>query len=366
MPFTRPSLQQIIERILADMTLKLGSNASILRRAWTRVWATVYAGAVHMLYGFIDWVKDQFFIDTADDEQVIKKADFYGLTRGAAEYSTGIIDVQGTTGFFLPAGTAWFDAAGTRYVSISDATKLSSDPLEVSVRCAVTGIKGNLIAGTQLQLESPVAGVDNIAVVNADQPIELGADLETMDALKARLLARVQHPPQGGSRSDYEAWAREESGLGIVKVYGPGDISDVPFLPPNGWVYIYFSEAGSFTTPTGGKIAAVKAKIEAKMPVTARIQVFGLEYVPLTFVIQAKQAKGYTFEQMTADIEAELVDLALDSGTPYATLTLSQLNEAISRPSSESTHILTTPSADVVLGYNQIARVVTPITITPL
>jgi uncharacterized phage protein gp47/JayE len=365
MPFTRPSLQQIIERILADISLKLGERSSILRRAWTRVWAIVFAGAVHMLYGFIDWVKDQFFIDSADDEYVIKEADFYGIIRGAAEFAYGIIDVTGVPGAPLPAGSVFVNSAGTRYITQA-LVEMTGSPVEVSVKCAEVGIKGNMVAGSALELESPIAGIESLAEVNADDPIELGADLETMDSLKARLSSRMKNPPQGGSRDDYETWAREESGLGEVAVYTPGEISSNPFIPPHGHVYVYFSEQGSTDTPSPAKVAAVKAKIVAKMPVTARVEVFGIEFVPITFVIEATPSLGFTFDQMVSDIQAELVDLFSDSAKPYAVLSLANINEAISRPISEQTHILTTPSSDVEFGYNQMGVVVTPITVTAL
>ena len=364
MPFTRPSLQQIIERILADITGKLGEKASILRRAWTRVWSYAYAGAVHMLHGHISWVKDQFFIESADDEANISKAQFYGITRSAGEFAYGPITITGTLGAPIPASTVFVDSSGARFLTQSPVVIGVGGNVSVIIKAALTGISGNLPAATPLQLESPLPGIDSQALV-AVGGVSYGADLETMDSLKARLLARIQTPPQGGSKADYEAWAREEPGLDVVKVYSPGEISTSPMLPPYGYVYVYFSETGAVVPPDQAKIDLVAARIRAKMPVTARLVVIGIQFVDVAFNMQAKESNGYSFTQMRDAIRAELEDLFRDSATPNNVISLSNINEAISRPAAEHSHVLISPASNLTFAYNQVGKVST-ITIAPL
>ena len=67
-----------------------------------------------------------------------------------------------------------------------------------------------------------------------------GSDAETDESLRARVLRRIQKPPQGGAGYDYVAWALEvpgvtrawvypaEMGLGTVTVRFVRDLEQVP------------------------------------------------------------------------------------------------------------------------------------------
>lgn len=364
MPFVRPTLKDIVDRTLADITASLGTQASILRRSWTSIFARAFSGAVHLLYGYIQWAKDQFFVDTAEDDSMIQKAAIYGITRIPASYASGQIIVTGLPSTLVPAGTYFKRQDGQRYVSTLD-TSLNLGPTNITVRADEAGELANYSAGSALAMESPIGGVDNTATVSIDNPIELGNDLETLPSLKERYLLRVQNPPQGGSKADYVSWAKEVPGIGLTKVYTPGEISTSPFNPPVGTVEVYFLDAGSNATPSSGRIAQVQAYLDLKKPVTATVRVYGISRQAINFSIRAKPSIGYTFSQMAQDIIAEITDLLNLEGKPGETIHLSNINEAISRPVSEGYHFLDNPSSDVTLAYNQLG-VIGTVDITPL
>lgn len=66
MPFERPNLQTLIDRIDADLESRL--STSQLRRSNAKVYARVLAGVSHELHGFIEFLSRQLFFDTAEAE----------------------------------------------------------------------------------------------------------------------------------------------------------------------------------------------------------------------------------------------------------------------------------------------------------
>nr|CDS57542.1 hypothetical protein SYMBAF_200012 [Serratia symbiotica] len=78
-------------------------------------------------------------------------------------------------------------------------------------RQQVGGIDGNADAGTALTLDISLPGIDASGVMV--DPATGGADIETQESLRARMLLAYQTPPQGGSDKDYEQWARAVPGI---------------------------------------------------------------------------------------------------------------------------------------------------------
>ena len=49
-----------------------------LRRAEAEVYARALAGAVHGLYGYIEWAATQVIYDTAEDDMLVRWAGIWG------------------------------------------------------------------------------------------------------------------------------------------------------------------------------------------------------------------------------------------------------------------------------------------------
>lgn len=74
MSWTRPTLNQIIDRIEKDMEWRLNSRSSLLKVAFLRVLAHVFAGAIHIAYGFLALIVKQLLPDTATGEWLNRHA----------------------------------------------------------------------------------------------------------------------------------------------------------------------------------------------------------------------------------------------------------------------------------------------------
>lgn len=71
MPFTRPTLTELIDRVITDISSRVtGVDSAVLRRSLLGVIGQSEAGAAHMLYGYLDWIAKQSIIDTAEKEHL--------------------------------------------------------------------------------------------------------------------------------------------------------------------------------------------------------------------------------------------------------------------------------------------------------
>jgi uncharacterized phage protein gp47/JayE len=204
MPFSRPTLDQLINRTSADISSRLGIGP-LLARSTLGVIGRVLAGAAHQLYGYLDWIARQVMPDTAELEHLERWASIWGIQRKAASFAVGNITFTGTNGTVIPTGTRLQRSDGAQFDTTADAT-VSAGTATAAVTAVLAGAAGNSAAGVGLTLVSPLAGVTSTASVAAGG-LTAGADTESDDSLRARLLDRIRQAPHGGSRFDYTKWA---------------------------------------------------------------------------------------------------------------------------------------------------------------
>lgn len=333
MSYSRPALPELVQRIGNDVMSRLGA-IDVLRRADAQVYARVMAGVAHGMYGFIGWLSLQVIPDSAEKEFLERWASIWGINRKAAAAATGVAAFTVQAGAVIPAGTQLQALDGVLYETTADAT-VTAPSASAPVAAVTGGAAGNRVAGQSLALVSPIAGVQPTATAGE---LSGGADVETDDALRARLLARIQQAPQGGAEADYIAWALEVAGVTRAWVYpqelGAGTVS-VRFVRDNDASLI----------PDAGEVATVQAYIDARRPVTAQVTVVAPVAVPLDFTISGLVPATSTVQ---AAVQAELADLLLREAVPGGTLLLSHIRAAISSAAGETDFVLVSPSANVV------------------
>lgn len=338
MPYSRPTLQQLIDRTRNDLLARLATD-DVLRRADAEVYARVVAAASHAIHGFVDYVARQIIVDTADAEHLERWASVWGVTRKAAAAATGTVTFTVTTGAVIGAGAVLVAFDGVEYQTSAGGTAAGAT-LDLPVVAITPGASGNRATGQTLTLVSPISGVQPAAVAGA---LTGGADLETDDALRARLLARIQEPPHGGAEHDYIAWALEVAGVTRAWVY-PGEGGD-------GTVTVRFvRDDDASLIPDAAEVAAVQAYLDERRPVTAALTVAAPTALSVNFTIDVTPDTT----EIRAAVQAELEDLIRRDAEPGGTLRVSRLREAVSVAAGESYHSMTVPSADVVAGTGQI------------
>lgn len=333
--FSRPSLADIIQRVRNDVLSRLSTD-DVLRRADAEVYARVMGGVAHGLYGFIEWLSDQVIYDTAELEYLERWCSIWGITRKPAAAATGSVTFAVQAGAVIPAGTLLQALDGVQYQTTADAT-ITAPTATAPVAAVVAAAAGNRATGQSLSLVSPVVGVQSTATAGL---LSGGADIETDDALRGRLLSRIQQPPQGGASYDYTTWALEVSGVTRAWVapqeLGLGTVT-VRFVRDN-------DGSGAAIIPDASEVAAVQAYIDARRPVTAQVTVVAPAAVPINFQIQGLTPNNATVQ---AAVQAELQDLLTREAVPGGSILLSHIRAAISAAAGETDYVLVAPAANV-------------------
>lgn len=339
MPYDRPTLQTLIDRTRNDLIARLAED-DVLRRADAEIYARVIAAASHSINGFIEYVAKQIIIDTADVDFLERWGTIWGILRRAAAPADGQVTLATAVGAVIPAGTLLKAFDGQDYATTAEVTASTTSTL-VNVTAVVAGAASNRTTGQSLNLVSPVAGVQPTGTAGE---LSGGADAETDDSLRTRLLARIQNPPHGGAAADYVAWALEVAGVTRAWVYanelGLGTV-----------VVRFMRDDDASPIPDTAEVADVQAYIATRKPVTAQLTVVAPVAVPLDMTIDVTPDNA----TVRAAIESEVRDFIRRESYPGGVLRLSRLREAISTAAGESFHALTSPTADITVSTGQIS-----------
>lgn len=347
MPYPRPLLTQLIDRIQTDIETRLPGADARLRRALLTTLARAEAGAVHGLYGYIESVSRNIVPDTAEGAELDRHAAWWGVPRLTAAPATGSVTFTGTDGNTVPAASVLQRSDGVQY-TVDTAVTITASTATASVTAVTGGQTTNATAGQSLTLVSPVAGVQSTATVTT-AGLSGGTDSETDDALRTRLRQRVQQRPQGGALADYRTWALEVAG--VTRVW------PLPAWNGLGTVGLAFTRDNDASIiPDAAEVQTVQDYIDARRPVTAALSVFAPTAAPQAMTI--KLAPNTVTVQSA--VETELADLfrreaAVEDGTGSGKILLSHIEEAISIAAGETDHVLVTPVADITLAVGDIA-----------
>ena len=156
MPINRPTLPELRNRIGADIARHTNGDAN-LRGSLEFALRQVLSGVAHTLYGFQEYIKNQMFDDTASEENLIRRAGEFGLTRIAAKKATGTITATGTDSTVIPAGAEWF--IGEQFYTVDANATISGGTAAVAVTAKEAGSLGNQDAAASIQIVTPITGL---------------------------------------------------------------------------------------------------------------------------------------------------------------------------------------------------------------
>lgn len=338
MPFSRPSLETLRARVKTDLMNRLPGTDALLRRNNLSVIGDVEAGATHLLYGRLDYSFRQLFPDTADAEYLARWAAIWGVKRIEASYAFGQVQWEANATTSIATGSVVQRADGTQFTVLQGASE-AAGLITVSVQAINPGNAANSVAGVQMTLVNTVAGVAPLGYV-LEPGIAGGAPRETDDELLARLLFRLQVPPQGGSASDYVAWAMEVPGVTRAWCYGlengPGTVV-VRFMMDD-------VRAATQGIPTSGDVALVADHIDPLRPVTAVVTVKAPIPTALNITINVLSADT---PEIRTKITNELTDMLRREAEPGGWIYVSQITSAIQAVPGVAFFNVASPTAPV-------------------
>lgn len=339
--FQRPALAENISMIRTDLFARLDINDE-LRRMDEDVRAKVYAGALHTVYGYIDYLAMNMLPDLCDESWLYRHAAMKRCPRKDAVAASGFMRWDGVTnGLKVSAGSVIQRDDLVQYIAQVDATS-AGGVLRVPVTCSVTGMAGNMDDGEALSLVTPVNGLPSGGMADT---ITGGFDVEDLEVWRARVLERYYWTPQGGADGDYVIWAKEVAGI------------------TRAWTYRHWMGTGTVGVMVASSdlinpilddvtVAEAQAHIEPLAPVAGSdLYVFKATKKTVDFTIDLNPDN----ESTRSTVEAELLSFLLRDGYPEGTLELSRINEAISIAAGELSHTLISPAENIPIAKNELA-----------
>lgn len=350
--FNRPTLPELLARIQGDIEGAVTGVTARLRRRFERAAAFAIASVSDGLHGHIAWVADQIFPDTAVERYLLRWCSLFGITRKAAVRASGLLEIDGTGGD-MPTGTLWVRPTdGRQYETLADVDDLAA-PGTVQIRALIGGLNSNVDPGTELQLVTPISGINGTGTADADG-ITGGTDQETLAALLERLIRRIQDPPKGGAPGDFIAWATEVAGVRRAWEYVGVDGTGNPGLGLVALAFVRDDDVDEFDDPD---IIPDEDEVEAMQQYMddrffgEEVIVFAPTPVPLALTIQLDPNTSTIRDA----VRAEIRDLLLRDAEPGGLMLISRINEAISAAAGEADHILVSPTANVEHGFGEMA-----------
>ena len=220
-----PTITEIKEQILSDIETATGKTAPLLPISVWSVISTALAGALYLIYKYIDYTRRQIFVATADYEGLILKGSEYGLFPNVSQEWRGTATITGTNGTDIPIGKIY--TRGNYSYQVTELATISSGSATLIIEALTSGSESNLIATDILTESNPTVGLSStITIASITQS---GRDEESIENFRNRISLRQKLPPQGGSVNDYILWTLEVSGISEA----------FPFLDSPGIIFIY-------------------------------------------------------------------------------------------------------------------------------
>ncbi|MEV5028494.1 baseplate J/gp47 family protein [Paenibacillus sp. LPE1-1-1.1] len=270
------------------------SPADIDKRAGAPTYDLLSPAAIELALAYIelDNVLNFGFVDTTYGAYLDSAASEYGVTRKAAAKSIGALTFSGANGTVIPIGTrAVTSGSEPVYFVTTTAGTVSGGSVTVAAEASEAGESGNVSIGAVNLVVGNLVGV--VTVANAFNFVG-GADTETDDALRGRILERAQRPATSGNAAQYRQWALEVTGVSDAKVY--------PIWSGAGTVKVVLLDADK-TAPDSAVVTAATTYIESVRPIGATVTVVGATEVAINVSVDVTLASGATLAGVRTEIE---------------------------------------------------------------
>lgn len=364
MPFNRPTLSELRQRNQSYIQSELKTGGNLLRFSNIGVISDADAGMAHLHYGYLDYIARQATPYNASDEYLAAWAALKDVFRKAANPARcADVRFSGIAGRVIPAGWRLNRADGYQYrldntvtiatngSVIGEITAILPSPLDDATG---GGNRGNSALGTVLTLDIAIDGVQ--ATATALSKISGGADIESEDAFRSRMLLAYQNIPQGGNDTDYQSWAlsvpgvtrcwvkRRLMGAGTVGIYIMCDDNDYAGFPQGSDGISSLEEWGA--VKASGDQQRVADAIYPQQPIIALIYVCAPIAQPIDFIISGI---SHADSATTAAINAAIDEVFFTEGEPGGKILWSSLLLAIGEIAGTGGFIMQSPAENIEL-----------------
>ena len=272
-----PTAEEIVQDLRASVQAEVfGTDPWIWPNNLVPV-LKAFAQALRAGYLRLEFIHEQAFVTTARHDYL----DWHGiqaggLSRNPATFASGTVEAAAVLGTTIIDGAQLYRSDGQLYTVVGTTT--ATEPtMYVDVRAVETGELGNTDPGATLAPITPIAGVTGGFVVDADGIIG-GAQGESDESFRQRILFRKQNPPHGGSPAEYIEWAQQKQGVTRVFVQRA--------TPVPGAVTIYFMMDNIGTgIPSAADVTELQNILDTLAPADAEVIVAAPTPVPVNVTV---------------------------------------------------------------------------------
>lgn len=301
--------------------------------------ARLYAAAtqIQALYHQAKWILEQSFPQSAQGIYLEQHAALRGLRRTAATHATGMIRFgadNAAVDLTIEAGTICMTSTGTRFSTTEDAIlSAGASYVDVPAQAVEAGAAGNAAAGTITTMSAMPIGIQ---ACGNPEAFRGGAESESDEALRARLLDSYQRLPNGGNTAYYEQTVLSYAGVAAATAVGrPRGVGSVD-------VYI----AAEKGVPDSELLDAIAAYLEERREISVDLQVRAPSTSPVDISVTILPAAGTSFaaakEQVDAALRGTFTGALLGKG-----ITLAALGDLLYHLDGVQNYRITSPSADI-------------------
>jgi hypothetical protein len=261
---------------------------------------------------------------------------------------TAIITVTDTNAFsYEITTTPTTPATGSPQVTFVTAS--------TTIESSDVGLDYNAIEGTELNLISPISGLDTAAYVQYTE-LSGGTNIETIEELRTRINARTAAMAAPFTVAGLPSFIRENN-TGVTRVWVEAA------TPSAGYTTIYFTRDNDTNIlPSSAEAAAVKTSITNE---ETGVLPANMSESALTVSSPAAVSVDFTFSALspnTTDMQTtitnSLIDYFKNNTNVSSNITLDDIKRIISSSFDSSgnipTYTLTTPSSDVLIGSGEL------------
>lgn len=316
------------ENIMADMLTRV--EGEVDKREGSIIYDSLGPTAYYLaeMYFLLEHYPDLIFPDTSAESYLDRFSSAFGIIRKEATKAVRMV----TSSAEIAVGTRW-QLDETSYI-----ITVQMSELEYEAECEQYGVIGNQYFGPMEPINNGIS-----ATVVLEDVVMVGTDEETDDALRVRLLAKMQRPSTSGNVNDYYNWAMSVSGVGAAKIFpladGPGTVkvvitSEDKTAADNALVQSVFEYIES-VRPIGAGVAVLSA-VEKVINVSASVSLKDGTYLSTVWSAfessteEFLQGKAFGMNYVSLARIGNLL-LGIDGVEDYAALTLNgeEINVAI-------------------------------------
>ena len=330
-----PTTDALRDDLVAAISASINQTIPILPKTFVRVLAAVLAAVLVVLYKFASFIFLQMFVATASFKETtvngrkINPLVFWGRLIGVGDPDPAtkaelLIDISVITqgGTLLAGETNVIGSLNGFTYSLQANLLLDADIVQGIFRAVAdpfdgggAGAAGNLSPGDIVSFAKPYGDVESDAIVNA-RTVD-GADGETAESYRARIVERFGGRPQGGAGLDYVYWGREVEG--IINIYpytgDPGEVDVYGEATPE-------SSGNPDGIPTAGQLDDISEAIQNDVGGLALNRPIGsfVNVYPITrtgFTVDITDLTGENLSTLKANIDDAIAIHFLER-EPYA------------------------------------------------